>query len=158
MSVARVVACRLYSMADGVTQVEDMAEPRVALISGDDRALVTSTGENDVIKVSGIQPLDHPHPVPERSTSQKTRLQRLDESGCKLLLWQAQQRLGIGNDGGGQVVSANIILALRKVDPSLATVGRINLRYQRRRQMDDWHASLVNVGTETRDISGDTAA
>ena len=52
MAVTAVVARRLDRVTDGVTEVEDVAQAGVALVGGDDRALVAGAGEDDVVEVA----------------------------------------------------------------------------------------------------------
>ena len=85
MAVARVAARRLDRVADRVAEVERLAQARVALVGGDDLALVAGAGEDDVVERGRVERLDRPHPLPERAAGQQAGLQRLDEAGGQLL-------------------------------------------------------------------------
>ena len=51
MAVAPVAGRRLDRVADGVAEVEHVAQAGVALVGGDDLALVAGAGEDDVVEL-----------------------------------------------------------------------------------------------------------
>ena len=71
-------------MANRVAEVEDLPPATVALVRGDDLALVAGAGEDDVVERGRVEGLDRPHPLPERAAGEQTGLQRLDEPGGEL--------------------------------------------------------------------------
>ena len=134
------------------------AQAGVALVGGDDLALVAGAGEDELGELLGVEPLERAHPLPELAAGQQAGLEHLDEAGRQLLRRQGGERRRVGEHRGRQVVGAGVVLALRQVDPGLAAVGGVDLGDQRGRHLDDRHAALVEVGAEAGEVADDAAA
>ena len=91
---------RLERVADRVPEDEGGADPFVALVGGDDFALVAGTAEDDVGEVGALERFDRAHQLPERSAGEQAGLDHLDETGGELLAGQRRQGRGIGEDRG----------------------------------------------------------
>ena len=64
VAVALVAARRLDRVADRVAEVEHGAQAVVALVGGDDLALVAGAGEDDVVELGGVERRRSPAPAP----------------------------------------------------------------------------------------------
>ena len=85
VAVALVAARRLDRVADRVAEVEHGAQAAVALVGGDDLALVAGAGEDEVVELGGVERLERAGPLPELAAGQQAGLQQLDEARRELL-------------------------------------------------------------------------
>ena len=69
-----------------------------------------------------------------------------------------RQAVGVDEHGARLVERADHVLAQRMVDAGLAADGRVDLREQRRRHLDERHAALIDSGCEAGDVTHDAAA
>ena len=67
-------------------RLRTLAQAGVALVGGDDLALVAGAGEDDLVEAAGVERLDRAHPLPERAAGQQAGLEHLDEAGGELRL------------------------------------------------------------------------
>ena len=97
-------------------------------------------------------------PVKEGHVGDRAVLDHLGQPGSDFALRQGRKRRQIGDDAQRLVKRADHVLAARVVDRRLATDRRVDLRQQRRRQLDERHAALVARRRETGHVADDTAA
>ena len=154
MAQARVARHRLERVGDRVAEVQHLPPPAVALVLRDDRELRARAVEDHVV-VDGLAGADA---VPQRPAGDQRRLDDLGVPGGELLRRQRRERLRVHEDRRRLVVGADVVLGLGEVDPGLAAVGRVDLRDERRRHLDDRDPALERGGAEAREVADDAAA
>ena len=155
MAVALIGGGGLDRVADRVAEVEDLALAGVALVARHDPQLHARAREHEVaVRRRRLTPA---HPPPQVPAGDQAGLDDLGPAGGELLRRERGQCARIGDHGSGLVVGAGVVLALRQVDPGLAAVGRVDLRDERRGDLHDRHAALVDRRAEPRDVADHAA-
>ena len=155
VAVLRVPGRGLDRVADGVPEVEDLAQAAVPLVLGDDPEL-RPRAVDDHRRIVRRRPAAHP--LPQRAAGDQRRLDHLGVPGGELLRRKRAQRRGVDEHRRWLVVGADVVLRLREVDAGLAPVGRVDLRDERRRDLDEADAALVGGGAEAGEIADDATA
>ena len=94
----------------------------------------------------------------EISAAQEVILGHLAEAAAHLAWRQCRQHGGIADDPVRLPERADEVLAFGQVDTGLAPDGRIDLRQQGRRDVNDRHAAVVARGGKPADVGNDTSA
>ena len=150
---AAVAGDRLERVADGVAEVQHLAPAAVALVLGHDGELRPRAGQHDVVVVARAGR----DALPEGAARDERRLQHLGEAGGALGARERRQDGGVGQDRGGLVVGADVVLGLGEVDAGLPAVGRVDLGHERRRDLHDRHPALVGRRDEPGEVADDAA-
>ena len=85
-------------------------------------------------------------------------LDDLGEPGGELALGQRRERVGVREHHARLVEGADHVLAERMVDRGLAADRGVDLREQRRRDLDERHAALIDGRGEAGEVADDAAA
>ena len=137
-------------MGDGVAQVQHLPEPRIPLIVRHDPHLRVRA-RRDHRWGDRIGPV--PHAAPELASRDQRGLDDLRVSGRQLRLGKARQQRGVGKDGRGLVIGADVVLGLGQVDAGFAPVGGVNLRDQRGRHLCVGHPALICGRAKSREVA-----
>ena len=114
---------RLEGVRQGVPVVQDHAATAFPLVAGDDLGLACHTTRH---LLRQVQPVEILH-------AEEGVLGHLTASGTPLASREARQCLGVAEDADRLPERAHEILALREIDPGLATDGGVDLAEKRRR-------------------------
>ena len=97
-------------------------------------------------------------PREEGGVADRAVLDHFREARGELAIGQRAQAIGVDQHGARLVERADHVLAQRMIDAGLAADGRVDLREQRRRNLHERHAALVDRRGESRDVADDAAA
>ena len=156
-----VVGGVLEAVADGVAEVEDLAQPAFPLVGGHHGGLDPDRGRDEPGQRGGLavsKRADAPLDVGEELTVAGGRhLESFGDSIQELRLGQGPEEPGIGEDGSRLAKDSNQVLPVRGVDPGLASHGGVHRREQRGRDRNERHPAEIGRGHEPREV-GDHAA
>ena len=150
VAVAAIAGRGLERVGDGMAQIEDLPQSRVALVLGDDSQLDAHARGDDL---RGVGIGAGSHALPEVAAGEQRRLDHFPIAGRELGSGQRGERLRVGDHRGRLVVGANVVLSLRQIDSRLTTVGRIDLRHQRGRYLHVGNATLIGRRAEPGQVS-----
>jgi hypothetical protein len=97
-------------------------------------------------------------PREERAIADRAVLDHLGETGAKLAVGERREAIDVDQHGARLPERADHVLAERMVDAGLAADRGIDLRKQRRRNLDERNAALVDRRGEASEIADDAAA
>ena len=123
VAVAAVAGARLDRVADGVAEVQHLAETLVAFIGRHHLELGTGAREDHPL-------IDLPaggDRLPQRPAGDQGGLQHLHPPRRQLLAGKARERARVDHHARRLVVGADVVLGVGKVDPGLAPVGGVDL-------------------------------
>jgi hypothetical protein len=126
MAVAGISRARLDCVGDGVAEVQDLPDPGVALVLGDDPKLGSRTREDHRF-TGGIR--TGAHALPKVAARDQRCFDDLCVPGRALPLRQRRERVRVREHRRGLVIRADVVLRLGEVDPCLTAIGGIDLRH-----------------------------
>ena len=154
---------RLECVAEGVAEVEEGADiTGLALVGGDDPSLGGDAGGDRVDPCRRVARHDTSsvrlEPREEGGVAEKRGLGDLGIARPAFAWGQGVEQVGIDDDGGGLVERADQVLARARIDRGLAADRAVDLRQQRRRDLDERAPPAKDRGGEPGQIADDAAA
>ncbi len=148
-------------VSEGVAQVQKRALTLLGLVAADDGGLHRHRMGHRVLPCRriGSQPRRiRFEPGEEIRVPQQPVFRHLAIAGQKIARLQAVQQRDIGQDQRRLVEGADQVLAMGGVDTGLAADTAVDLRQQRRRDLDEAHSAPKDRGRETHQIADHAAA
>ena len=153
---------RLDGMAKRVSVVEESAPAGFPLILRDDLSLDLAGARDGVRQRRVVQRQQRIgilfQPLKELGVRYHTIFDDLRNSGLELALRERTQEIHVGQHRNRLMKRSDEILARRMIDGRLPANGGVDLRQQRRWNLDEVDAPLIGSRSETRDVTDDAAA
>ncbi len=152
----------LERVAERVSEVEQRALALLRLVPPDDAGLGFHARLDGVRQRPGFE-REHGaivllQPSKEGRIAEQPVLGNLCVSGAQLAIRERAQRVGIGEHQARLVEGADKVLALRRIDASLAADGGIHLRQQRRRDLHEANTAAQDRRRKSGEVADDAAA
>ena len=148
-------------MAEGMAEIEQCAFAGLALVARHDRGLGPA-GRRDGVLARGAAGKDIGligfQPREESFVAEHAVFGDLGIAGAKLARRQRVEHRGIGHHQHRLVKRAEQVLAVRRIDSSLAADRRIDLRQQRGRHLDEINAAAQDRRGKACEIADHAAA
>src|SRR6185369_4340516 len=163
LSVKKATVRRLgfKSVADGVSEIENLAQAMFPLVGGDYVRFQTHRVGDDSLQQLRITRENLAAIVFEQTeqlgVADDSRLQRFIKACIVLTLRQGGENRGIDEHGLGLVECADKILASAKIDASLTADRRVDLGKDRRGNLDEIHTAHVEGREQAGNVPDDAS-
>ena len=162
VAIARVARLLLDGVCNRMTEVQDAAQPPLALVLPHDIRLDLTGARNHMRRRGGFESKDIRavllKPRKEVRVTDDAVLDDLTEPRCNLPRGQRPQQIQIHKDGIGLIERADEVLAERMVDGDLAADTGIYLREEARRHLNERNAAHIARRNEARKVADHAAA
>ena len=162
MQPLAIAQARFDGVREGVAEIEDGAQPVVALVLGDDFGLdfaAAPDGIGQCRRIARHQRVDMGFdPVEKSHVVNWPVFDHLGQAGTEFARRQGAQGRQVAQHELRLIERADHVLAQRVVDGRLAAHGRIDLRQQRGRHLYERNTAHVAGRCETRHVAHHAAA
>ena len=154
----------LDGVADGVAEIQRLAQAMFPFVAGDDPGLDRDTACDDPLPIRLVsagrdacrdvrRDVDRCHELEVRCITDHAMFQRFGQAVDPLDHRQCLERVEVGHDRQRRVKGADQILPDGGVDAGLATDGRVDHRQQGRRDLDHRHTAQKGRGDKAGEVA-----
>ena len=162
VAIFLIIGLLLERVRNGVTEVENAAEPALLLVLADDVGFNLAGAGDDVFERVIVERENLIGVSFEITKKIGVRYHAVfddfPESRGNLARRQCLQKIEVGKDGARLIESADEIFAERVINGDLASDGGVDLSEQRGRDLNERHAAEESSGDEAGKIADDASS